>query len=72
MNKSKYNKDQAMLWREQGMSYSEISEMMGCSEAWVKKALCGIPKGKNRVAVDGTKLRAVEILKKALAELESL
>ena len=72
MNKTKYSKDQAMLWREQGMSYTEISEMMGCSDAWVKKALCGVPKGKNRVAVDGTKLKAIEILKKALGELESL
>lgn len=72
MSSVKFSKEEALLYRAQGMTYPEIAQVMGCSEAWVKKTLQGQPKGNNRVAVDGTKIKAIEILEKALAELRGL
>lgn len=72
MNKIKYSKEQALNLRIGGMSYSEVAESMGCSVAWVKKVLCGTPRGSLKTPVDSTRLEAIRILEEALEKVRSL
>ena len=68
----RFSREDALVLRQQGCSYEDIAEQLGCSVSWVKVELRGVERGKNRVQVDGTKIKAIEILKKALGELEAL
>lgn len=72
MNKIKYSKEQAMNLRVGGMSYTEVAENMGCSLAWVKKALRGTPRGSIKIPVDSTRLEAIRILEEALEKVRGL
>lgn len=68
----KFSKEKALHLREQGLTFKEISEVMGCSKEWVNKALVGVEKGNQRVAVDDTKIKAIEILTEALRKVNEL
>lgn len=68
----KFSKEKALHLREQGLTFKEISEVMGCSKEWVNKALVGVEKGSQRVAVDDTKIKAIEILTEALRKVKEL
>jgi predicted transcriptional regulator len=68
----KFDVEQAKHLRQQGHTYTEVAELMGCSLPWVKQHLRGVTKGSNKVFVDATKLEAIKILKEALKKLEEL
>lgn len=68
----KFSKEKALHLREQGLTFKEISEVMGCSKEWVNKTLVGVEKGSQRVAVDDTKIKAIEILTEALRKVNEL
>lgn len=68
----KFSKEKALHLREQGLTFKEISEVMGCSKEWVNKTLVGVAKGSQRVAVDGTKIKAIEMVKDLLKKLEAM
>lgn len=68
----KFSKDEAVKYREQGFSFQEIADLMGASIPWVSKALRGVPRGQKRVAVDGTRLKAIAILTEALRQVKAL
>lgn len=70
-NVKKFSREDALALREQGYSHKQISVALGCSKAWVAKELRGVEKGEG-MAVDGTKVRAIEILEEALARIRSL
>lgn len=70
-NVKKFSREEAIALRAQGYSHKQISIALGCSKAWVAKELMGVEKGEG-MAVDGTKVRAIEILEEALARIRSL
>lgn len=72
MAKIKFSIDQAKELRSQGLTYLEISEVMGCSVEWVNKNIVGTPKGNQRVAVNDTKMKAIKILEDALEQMKGL
>lgn len=69
------DKIKAVQLRQDGLTYPEIAELLGCSLGWCKVNLNGVLRGSpvvERVKVDATKEAAIEILKAALARLEGL
>ena len=72
MSKIKFNKEAAVQYRQQGMTHKQISEVMGCSVDWVNKAVVGVVRGDNRVDVDNTKLKAIQMVKELLKQLEEM
>ena len=44
-NIRKINFERAVLLRQQGFSYKNIAQQLGCSEAWCAKELKGVEKG---------------------------
>lgn len=72
MANSKLSKEQAIKYRQQGLSHQEIADIMQCSKVWVSKAVNGIPRGVQRVAVDETRIKAIAILTEALRKVKEL
>lgn len=72
MAKIKFSKERAKELRAQGLTFLEVAEVMGCSVEWVNKALVGVVKGNQRVAIDDTKMTAIRILEEALEQMRML
>lgn len=67
------DKTKAITLRTEGYSYKEISNVLGCSEAWCKKELRGSEKGcRKHDTVDDTKMKAISILEDALKKVREL
>lgn len=70
-NIQKFSVEEATVLREQGHSNESIASVMGCSVHWCVKNLKGVKRGAGS-SVDGTKLKAIEILEEALEKVRSL
>lgn len=68
----KLSKEEAIKYRQQGLSHQQIAEVMQCSKVWVSKAVNGVPKGIDRVYVDDTRIKAIAILTEALRKVKAL
>lgn len=67
-----FSKEEAIKYRNKGMSHQEIADIMNCSKVWVSKAVKGIPRGQERVAVDETRVQAILMVRELLRKLEAL
>lgn len=67
-----FSREEALKLRNRGLTHQEISDIMGTSKAWVAKEIAGVPKGVERVAVDDTKIKAIDMVKELLKKLEAL
>lgn len=66
------DKQMAVKLRQQGMTYSEISEVLGCSDAWCKKNLKDVD---TQTAINPevkAKQKAIAILEVALSRLRAI
>lgn len=67
------DKVEAINLRTQGLSYSEIAQQLGCSEAWCKINLKGVEKGvREHTDATATRLKAISILEKALQDIREI
>lgn len=67
----KFSVEQATTLRLQGHSNESIAAIMGCSVVWVVKNLKGVKRGAG-LSDNTTKLQAIAILERALAEVRAL
>lgn len=72
MANQKLSKEEAIEYRKKGLSHQQIAEIMGCSKVWVSKAVNGIPKGFESVAVDATRLKAIALAEEFLKKIKAL
>lgn len=72
MAKHQFSVEEAIKYRNQGLTHQQIAELLGCSKVWVTKALKGTPKGMGVVKVDATRLAAIAILTEALRKVKEL
>lgn len=70
-NIKKFSVEQAQALRDRGYSYKNIALELGCSEAWVAKALRGYGKS-YKADVNGSKLAAIELVEELLEKLRCL
>jgi hypothetical protein len=76
-NIKKFDREEAIAMRRQGMSYESIATTLGCSYAWCAKELRGVEKGDPGDGVgaevkQATKEKAIAVLEEALAKVRSL
>jgi cyanate lyase len=77
-NYRKFDKEEATRLRAQeGLSYEEISTILGCSYAWCAKELRGVERGSYSGGMAqevklSTKAEAIAILEDALAKVREL
>lgn len=70
------DKSQAVSLREQGHTYKEIADLLGCSEIWCKKTLKDVKRGVSAKGKPSTrqdaKLEAIAILEDALRRVRAI
>lgn len=71
-SRKQLSQEEAIKYREQGLSHQQIAELMQCSKVWVSKAVNGVPKGIHKVAVDETRIQAILLVRDLLRKLEAL
>lgn len=70
------DKVEAVKLREQGHTYKEIADLLGCSEIWCKKMLKDVKRGVDSKGKPSTrqdaKLEAIAILEDALRRVRAI